>query len=237
MALSSSSRRIFRLLSVAGVSGAAFAGVLFASSPAHAQGYVYYSRPAPPPPAYGYGPRPYYYQEAPYAFQLGVDLEGVVPLNPPSVNGGPAAIGGGAGFKVRAGEELRFPGVRFTPEVGYAYDHLWAADNFDNSYDWSMNRLFAGARLGFGRSIVPDPLRPYRLRLAPDGRRVRDRAERRPRVRRRRRARLPPHPALRAGRAPRVLADRAQHRHAPVDRPRRPHEPSLLVPACASGVR
>ena len=107
------------------------------------------------PAAYGYGPRPYYYQEAPYAFQLGVDVEGVVPLNPPSVNGGPAAIGGGAGFKVRAGEELRFPGVRFTPEVGYAYDHLWAADNFDNSYDWSMNRLFAGARLGFGRSIVP----------------------------------------------------------------------------------
>jgi hypothetical protein len=159
MALSRSSRRALRTLTVASTAAVAFAGVLLISKPAHAQRYyTYYSRPAPPPPQYGYGygpaPRPYYYAD-PYVFQLGLDLEGVAPLNPPSANG-QAAIGGGAGFKVRAGEQLRFPtGVRFTPEVAYAYDHLWAQDNLGSSYDWSMNRVVAGARLGFGRFIVP----------------------------------------------------------------------------------
>jgi hypothetical protein len=149
-----------------GITTLAFAGVLLAPRTAQAQArvYVYGPRPAPPPPAYGYGygygPRPYQpyvYQEPLYMTQLGFDLEGVAPLNAPSVNGGPAEIGGGAGFKVRLGEQIRFPGtgVRLTPEIAYAYDHLWAADGLGNSYDWSMNRLIAGARLGFGRIIVP----------------------------------------------------------------------------------
>lgn len=161
MATSSSIRR---LISLASVSAAVCGAVLLASSTAHAQRVYVYSEgpPPPPPPRYYYGPRTYAYQEPPYAFQLGFDLEGVAPLNPPqapaNAPGGPngqSAIGGGTGFKIRAGEQLRFPGLRFTPEVGYAYDYLWSADNLGDSYNWSMNRLFAGARLGFGRIIVP----------------------------------------------------------------------------------
>jgi hypothetical protein len=164
MALSRSSRRIARALVGVGVSALAFAGVMLAPRTAHAQRvYVYTSRPAPPPPAYGYGggyyarpASPYYYQEPPYSFNLGFDLEGVAPVNPPNVPGGnAAAIGGGFGFKVRAGEQFRFPGLRFTPELEYAYDHLWAGDNLGNGYAWDMNRVAAGARLGFGRIIVP----------------------------------------------------------------------------------
>ncbi|HEY3819520.1 MAG TPA: hypothetical protein VGL81_20260 [Polyangiaceae bacterium] len=164
MALSRSSRRIARALVGFGVAAAAFAGVLLAPRTAHAQRvYVYPARPAPPPPGYGYGrgyyarpAQPYYYQEPPYAFNLGFDLEGVAPINPPNVPGNnAAAIGGGFGFKVRAGEQFRFPGLRFTPELLYGYDHLWAGDNQGNGWDWSMNRMTAGARLGFGRIIVP----------------------------------------------------------------------------------
>jgi hypothetical protein len=160
------SSRVFRMISVVAVSAAACGAVLLASSTAHAQRvYVYGPRvyaPPPPPPAYGYGyaPRPYYYQEQPYMFQLGLDLEGVLPLNPPQVPAGLAgagqtAVGGGGGFKIRAGEQMRFPGIRFTPELIYAYDHLWAADSAGDDYSWSMNRIAAGARLGFGRILVP----------------------------------------------------------------------------------
>lgn len=126
--------------------------MLLATRTSHAQrAYVYYG---PPPPRYAYGPpRPYY--EAPYAFQLGLEVEGVAPLNPPSGPGGQSAIGGGAGLKIRVGEQFRLPGVLLTPEVGYAFDHVWAADDLGDGYDWDMNRLFAGVRVGFGRIIVP----------------------------------------------------------------------------------
>jgi hypothetical protein len=151
-----------------GISALAFAGVMLAPRTAHAQRvYVYSQRPPPPPPAYGYGygggggyygrpAQPYYYQEPPYALQLGFDLEGVAPVNPPTINGSQAALGGGVGFKVRVGEQFRFPGIRFTPEVGYGFDHIWASDIAGaNGFAWDMNRVFAGARLGFGRIIVP----------------------------------------------------------------------------------
>ncbi len=134
----------------------ALTALLLTARTSHAQRY-YYGPPPPPPPGYAYGPPPRraYYEE-PYAFQLGFDLEGAAPLNAPSVpGGGPSAIGGGGGFKVRLGEQLRLPAVLLTPEVGYGFDHLWAADNLGNGYDWSINRFFAGARLGFGRIIVP----------------------------------------------------------------------------------
>lgn len=161
MALSRSARRIAHALVGVGVSALAFAGVMLAPRTAHAQRvYVYTNRPAPP--AYyggGYYARPaqpYYYQEPPYSFNLGFDLEGVVPVNPPTVPGGnQAAIGGGGGFKIRAGEQFRFQGVRFTPELEYGYDHLWAGDGYGNGYSWDMNRIAAGARLAFGRIIVP----------------------------------------------------------------------------------
>jgi len=165
MALSRSSRRFARALVGVGLSALTFAGIVLAPRTAHAQRvYVYTNRPPPPRVyyggGYGYAARPaapYYYQEPLYQTQLGFDLEGVAPLNAPTYNGGPAAIGGGAGFKIRLGEEIRFPGsgIRLTPEVGYAYDHMWAADNLGNGYDWSMNRLMAGARLGFGHILVP----------------------------------------------------------------------------------
>jgi hypothetical protein len=157
MALTRSSRRIFRLLSVAGTSALAFAGVLLASRTAHAQRYYYYSAPPPPPPAYGYGygygPRPRAY-EPQYQTQLGFDVEGAIPVGV-NLPGGYNSPSGGGGFKVRLGEQIRFPGLRFTPEVGYAFDHLWDEDDVGNQYGWDMNRFFAGARLGFGRIIVP----------------------------------------------------------------------------------
>lgn len=141
---------IGRVLPVALICASAVTGTLLVSRAADAQVYVYYSQPPPPPP-----PRPYYYEEPRYAFNLGIDVEGVAPLNPPNGPNGQTAIGGGGGLKLRAGEQIRFPGLRFTPEVGYAYDHLWASDNLGDGYDWSINRLFAGARLGFGRVLVP----------------------------------------------------------------------------------
>ncbi len=163
MALSRSSRRVARVLTSAVLAAAAFAGVSLASRSAHAQGvYVYrpYYRPAPPPGAYyGPQPRPYYAPPDPaQAFQLGFDLEGAIPVgvNVPGSGTSPNDLRGGVGFKVRAGEQLAFPGaVRFTPEVGYAYDHLWANDDNNNQYGWDMNRLFAGARIDFGRILVP----------------------------------------------------------------------------------
>lgn len=165
MALTRSSRRrLARALTTAVVSATAFAGVLLASRSASAQGYYrydYYGRPppprpyyAPPPPAgraYGYYDQ---YREPPYALQLGFDLEGAVPVGI-NVPGSTNALKGGGGFKVRVGEQLSFPGIRFTPEVGYAFDHLWANDDSGNQFGWDMNRIFGGARLSFGRILVP----------------------------------------------------------------------------------
>jgi hypothetical protein len=130
-----------------------------------------YVAPAPPPPpprayyygpgyTYAYGPPPpapvrYYYadQEPAYALALGADLEGAVPVGVNVPNNGDTIKGGG-GFKVRVGEQIRLVGVRFTPEVGFGYDHLWASDS-QSTYGWDMNRLFAGARLSVGRVLVP----------------------------------------------------------------------------------
>jgi hypothetical protein len=149
-----------RVLATAAVSAAAFVGVLLASRTASAQGYYRYQYYQPPPP------RPYYYQpaparyyevdrEPPYAFQLGFDLEGAVPVGVNVPQGNPNDLKGGGGFKVRLGEQFRFPGIRFTPEVGYGFDHLWANDDNANQFGWDMNRFFVGARLSFGRFVVP----------------------------------------------------------------------------------
>jgi hypothetical protein len=85
---------------------------------------------------------------------LGFDLEGAVPVNLPVLDGN--NVQGGGGFKVRIGEQFRLrPRLRITPEVGYAYDHLFASDDIGNSYDWDMHRVFVGARLSFGHFIAP----------------------------------------------------------------------------------
>jgi hypothetical protein len=75
-------------------------------------------------------------------------------VNVPGASDG-SGVRGGGGFKLRAGEQFRFAHIRFTPEVGYGYDHLWATDDSGNERGWDMNRLFVGARISFGRFIVP----------------------------------------------------------------------------------
>lgn len=88
------------------------------------------------------------------AFNIGFDAEGAVPLMDRHYQSGNDITGGG-GFKVRLGNQFRFPGVRFTPEIGYGYDHLFATNDANTSYAWDMHRVFAGARFGFGRFLVP----------------------------------------------------------------------------------
>jgi hypothetical protein len=88
------------------------------------------------------------------SLDIAFDGEGAVPLMDRHFQSGNDLSGGG-GFKIRVGDQFRFPGLRFTPEVGYGFDHLFATDNTNTAYAWDMHRLFAGARLGFGRMIVP----------------------------------------------------------------------------------
>lgn len=47
------------------------------------------------------------------------------------------------------------PGLRFTPEIGYGYQHLFATDDAGESFAWNTHRVFGGARLGFGWILVP----------------------------------------------------------------------------------
>jgi hypothetical protein len=114
----------------------------------------YYDQP--PPPRY-YARRRYYYEERepPSMLELGFDLEGAVPVNLPRFLDGNDVQGGG-GIKIRVGEQVRLQGgVRFTVEGGYGYDHLFATDDAGNDYSWNMHRFFGGARLAFGRFLVP----------------------------------------------------------------------------------
>jgi hypothetical protein len=87
-------------------------------------------------------------------FALGVDLEGAIPIDIPQVNGN--SIQGGGGFKVRVGEQLRFPFMRITPELGYGYDHLWASDADGDAFAWDLHRVFGGVRIGIGEILVPN---------------------------------------------------------------------------------
>jgi hypothetical protein len=127
---------------------------------AHAQ-RVYVYGPTPPP-RYGYGYR-YRDDEPLQALEISGEIEGAVPVMPRTINSG-NQVGGGGGFKLRVGEQLIFPGqLRFTPEVEYGFTHLWA--NTDGATDDNGNpiqeyaeqfqHMSAGARLGFGRFIVP----------------------------------------------------------------------------------
>jgi hypothetical protein len=89
-----------------------------------------------------------------HSLNLAFDGEGAIPLMDRRFQSGNDLSGGG-GFKVRVGEQIRYPRLRFTPELGYGFDHLFATDNAGASYAWDMHRLFAGARVGFGRLVVP----------------------------------------------------------------------------------
>jgi|HubBroStandDraft_1064217.scaffolds.fasta_scaffold09209_2 hypothetical protein len=118
---------------------------------------VYGPAPAPPPPpgygGYGY----YYYYEPRYALMLGGDVEGVVPIGIPRFNDGQDLTGGG-GFKLRIGEQIRLRRwLRITPEIGYGYDHLFAANAVNDVIDdsWDMHRVFGGVRVAFGHVVTP----------------------------------------------------------------------------------
>jgi hypothetical protein len=95
------------------------------------------------------------YEERPESrFDFGFDGEGAATIaSPRSAVGN--ALTGGTGFKLRAGDQIRFPDLRFTPEIGYGYQHLFATDYFGNSYSWETHRLLGGARIAFGRLITP----------------------------------------------------------------------------------
>jgi hypothetical protein len=92
--------------------------------------------------------------EARHQLDVAVDGEGAVPLMDRRFQSGNDLSGGG-GFKVRVGEQIRMPRLRVTPEIGYAFDHLFATDDAGTAYAWDMHRMFAGARIGFGHLIVP----------------------------------------------------------------------------------
>jgi hypothetical protein len=95
-----------------------------------------------------------HYEEGRSSLDLAFDGEGAVPLMDRRFQSGNDLTGGG-GFKVRVGDQIRFPRLRLTPEIGYGYDHLFATDNETFSYAWDMHRVFAGVRVGFGRIVVP----------------------------------------------------------------------------------
>jgi hypothetical protein len=142
-----------RALPVLAVSAIACALVVSVSGTASAQRVYVYGPPPPEPPP----PRYYYYEyrEPPYALVLGLDIEGAIPVNVPTFVDSNNLTGGG-GFKFRAGEQIRLQGgMRITPELGYGYEHLFATDDVGNAYDWDLHRVFAGARLSFGRFLVP----------------------------------------------------------------------------------
>jgi hypothetical protein len=88
------------------------------------------------------------------SLNLGFDLEGAVPIDVPRSLSGNDVHGGG-GFKVRVGDQIRWPRLRITPEGGYAYDHLFASDDVGNSYAWDVHRLFGGVRFAFGHFVTP----------------------------------------------------------------------------------
>ncbi len=59
----------------------------------------------------------------------------------------------GAGFRVRAGDQFHLQyQIKLTPEVGYAYNHIFAKNAYGED---NIQRVFAGARLGFGRWVIP----------------------------------------------------------------------------------
>jgi hypothetical protein len=85
---------------------------------------------------------------------LAVDFDGAAIVNEPHPLSG-NSLSGGSGIKVRLGEQFRMPFLRFTPEIGYGFMHLFASDDTGAAYAWDTHRVFAGARLGLGEIVVP----------------------------------------------------------------------------------
>jgi hypothetical protein len=82
---------------------------------------------------------------------LGIDGDATALMAPSPSNNNLSTLG--TGLKIRFGDRigLRY-GLHLTPEVGYAFDHIFAANEGSPE---NMNRIFAGVRLGFGRWVIP----------------------------------------------------------------------------------
>jgi hypothetical protein len=89
------------------------------------------------------------------SFDLGVDGDATALLAPSPTNNNLSNWGGG--FKVRFGDHFKLRnGLFLTPEVGYAFDHVFAATNNGQTGEAeNMNRIFAGLRLGVGHNVIP----------------------------------------------------------------------------------
>lgn len=87
-------------------------------------------------------------------FDLGVDGDLTALMHPSSYQTNENLSTLGTGFKVRFGDHFGYRnGLVLTPEVGYAFDHVFPADN--GVAAWNMNRVFGGLRVGFGRFVMP----------------------------------------------------------------------------------
>jgi hypothetical protein len=114
-----------RVISVALASACACAAVSFAPREAHAAG----------------------------GFDLGIDGDANALLAPSPNKNNLSTLGGG--IKLRFGDRFHLRGgVILTPEVGYAFDHVFPG-NDPNGAPENMNRFFAGLRLGVGNRVVP----------------------------------------------------------------------------------
>jgi hypothetical protein len=90
-------------------------------------------------------------RDAHAGFDFGLDGDANALLAPSASQNNLSTLGGG--LKLRFGDRLRLRGgIVLTPEVGYAFDHVFPADTGTPE---NMNRIFAGLRLGFGRNVIP----------------------------------------------------------------------------------
>ncbi len=87
-------------------------------------------------------------------FDLGIDGDATALMAPSPTRYNLSTLG--SGFKLRFGDHFRFRGgFNFTPEVGYAFDHVFTSNSALEGGPENMNRFFAGARIGFGKYVVP----------------------------------------------------------------------------------
>jgi hypothetical protein len=84
---------------------------------------------------------------------FGFDGEGAAIVTSPRSAIG-STLTGGSGFKLRVGDQLRFPALRFTPEIGYGFEHLYTSSDV-GAYSWETHRVFGGARVAFGHVVSP----------------------------------------------------------------------------------
>jgi opacity protein-like surface antigen len=87
-------------------------------------------------------------------FDLGLDGDATALMHPDASSNNLSTLG--TGFKVRFGDHFGYRnGLVLTPEVGYAFDHVFPAGNNGLDVAENMNRIFAGLRVGFGRFVMP----------------------------------------------------------------------------------